>query len=311
MTKISIVITAYNEERNIKDCLGSARSLTDEIIVVDNSSSDKTAQIAKKIGAKVFTQKNDPARIDLGKNFGFSKANGIWILSLDADERLTPELAKEIKSVISHRSQGVNGFWIPRKNIIFGKWIKNEMWWPDYQLKIFRRGKGGFDKNGVHKPLKVEGETGKLENPLIHNNYVSVFQYIEKLNNYTETEVESLISQGYKFNWADSIRFPVNDFVKTFFLQKGYRDGLHGLVLSILQGFYMEVVFAKLWERQGFIEEDGRDFLKGLKEEFRLSKNKLRYWFASALINETKNPFKKIILRSFKKIAASKIEDSS
>lgn len=308
MNKLSVVISAYNEENNIRDCLSSVLALADEIVVVDNSSSDKTAEIAKKLGARIFTQGNDPKNIDLQKNFGFSKAAGDWILSLDADERVTPELAKEIKSSIEYPVSSIQGYWIPRKNIIFGKWIKSDMWWPDFQLKLFKKGKGKFGTNDVHKALILEGSSEKLTNPLIHHNYVSIHQYIQKLDNYTDIEAENLSSQGYKFNWLDAIRFPVNDFVKTFFLQKGFKDGIHGLVLSMFQAFYMGIVSAKLWEREGFKEVESKNFLQEALDEFKDSKNKIIYWLTSSLINESKNPFTKLRLKVKRKIVRSKIK---
>ncbi|MDP2649428.1 MAG: glycosyltransferase family 2 protein [bacterium] len=304
--KLSVVVSAYNEEKNIGECLKSVERLADEIIVVDNDSNDNTGKIAKKFTEKVFSQKNNPQKIDLQKNFGFDKATGDWILTLDADERITPELAKEIK--IKIENSHVSGYWIPRKNIIFGKWIKSEMWWPDYQLKLFKKGKGGFDKNQVHKALRVEGNTDKLENFLIHNNYVSVSQYIQKLNNYTDIESQNLFSQGYKFSWADSIRFPVDDFLKTFFLQKGYREGLHGLVLSVLQAFYMEMVFLKLWEKEGFREDEAVS-LREMKKEFKKTKNKITYWFLTSSIRDVKNPVKKLILRAARKITSRNLKN--
>ena len=311
MNKISAVISAYNEEKNIKDCLESIKDLADEIIVVDNSSNDKTSEIAKKFGAKVLTQENDPKNIDLQKNFGFSRAKEDWILSLDADERVTPELTSEIKSVLSQEpranSQQSNGYWIPRKNIIFGKWIQSDMWWPDYQLKLFRKSKGKFEKS-VHRALVLEGASEKLTNPLVHYNYVSIHQYLAKLNNYTDVEVESLSKDGHKFNWLDAVRFPVNDFVKTFFLQRGFKDGIHGLVLSMFQAFYMGIVFAKLWEKEGFKEVESRNFLREVLEEFKDSKNKIIYWLTSSLINESKNPLKKLGLKVKRKIISGRIK---
>ena len=305
MSKISVVVSAYNEEKNIKDCIESVKDLSAEIIVVDNSSSDKTAEIATKLDAKVFRQENDPKNIDLQKNFGFSKAKEDWILSLDADERVTPELIKEIRSVVGQKpkanSQQPNGFWISRKNIIFGKWIQSDMWWPDYQLKLFRKGKGKFEKS-VHRALVLEGASEKLTNPLVHHNYVSIHQYLQKLNNYTDTEAENLSKEGYKFNWLDAIRFPVNDFVKTFFLQKGFKDGIHGLVLSMFQAFYMGIVFAKLWEKEGFKEVESGNFLQEVLGEFKDSKNKIIYWLTSTLINESKNPLKRLGLKVKRKI---------
>ncbi|HVT01652.1 MAG TPA: glycosyltransferase family 2 protein, partial [Patescibacteria group bacterium] len=224
MKTLSVVISAYNEEKNIEECLKSLKDLADEIIVVDNSSTDRTESLAKKYTKKIYTQKNDPSKIDLQKNFGFSKATCEWILSLDADERLTDDLKNEIITKIKDLGSNnqIDGFWIPRKNIIFGKWIRSDMWWPDYQLRLFKKGKGSFEKNSVHKVITVEGQTEKLENPFIHDNYTSVDQYLLKLINYTSIEADVLMDQGYKFSWIDAIRFPVNDFLKTFFLQKGF-----------------------------------------------------------------------------------------
>ena len=247
--KLSVVISAYNEEAMIEDCLKSAKDLADEIIFVDNTSQDRTVEIAKKYTKKVFTRENDPVMLNKNKNFGFTKATGDWILSLDADERLTTELSAEIRNKI--RENHFSAYEIARKNIIFGKWIQHSIWWPDYNLRLFRQGKGKFPENHVHEKLEVEGEVGKLENPMIHHNYQTVSQFINKLNKtYTESETEHFIKSGKSINWFDAIRWPTNDFLKTFFMQKGYKDGLHGLVLSLFQAFYSLVFFAKVWERK-------------------------------------------------------------
>lgn len=301
--KLSVVVSAYNEEKNIRECLESVKDFADEIIVVDNNSQDKTSEIAEKFTKKVFKQENNPQKIDLQKNFGFEKASGDWILSLDADEHVPEELADEIKLVLNEEFN-LSGFWIPRKNIIFGKWIKSDMWWPDYQLRLFKKGKGRFGKNSVHAALTLEGETEKLTNFILHENYTSVFQYVEKLNNYTSIEAENLVSDGYRFNWLDAIRFPVDDFVKTFFLQKGFGDGLHGLVLSFLQAFYTEVVFAKLWEKHKFEEIEDANFLKAVEDELKKSGGKIKYWISNTLISRTKNPVKKILLKTSRKFSS-------
>lgn len=295
--KLSVVISAFNEEKKIEECLRSV-SFADEIILVDNTSSDKTVEISSKYTTKIFTRANN-IMLNVNKNFGFSKAQDDWILSLDADETVSPGLAKEIKSVIKNTSN-TKGYWIPRKNIIFGKWITGEMWWPDYQLRLFRRGKGKFPEKHVHEYLKVLGTTEKLKNPLIHQNYTSIDQYLYKmLNIYVPSEVKN--REGQKVGWVDSIRFPVNDFLKTFFLQKGYKDGIHGLVLSFLQAFYMEIVFAKIWEKQSFNKESPKYFLNDLLKEFKSVKREFAYWFLTSLMKETRNPFKKIIYRLARK----------
>lgn len=292
---ISVVISAYNEERHIKECIESAMGLADEIIVVDNSSTDKTAVIAKKAGAVVFHQENNPLKIDLQKNFGFNKASNEWIVSLDADERLTPKSIDEINKAIKGADR-VMGFWIPRKNIIFKKWIKHSIWWPDYQLRIFRKGKGKFLTASVHKKIDIKGETRHLSEPLIHYNYESISQFVTRMNNiYTEIEADSIVSNGERIHWTSAVKLPLSDFLKTYFLLQGYKDGLHGLVLSILQSFYMFLVFAKVWERQGFYEKDQKEVVRGLERELVDISYQAKYWLYKTYAKETKNPFKKML----------------
>lgn len=298
-TKISVVVSAYNEEKNIEECLKSA-SFANEIILIDNTSTDKTADIASKYTSKIFSLPNK-IMLNTNKNFGFAKATGDWIISLDADERISPQLQKEIKRAI--KNSKVAGYWIPRENIIFGKWIIGEMWWPDYQLRLFRKGYGKFPEKHVHEYLKVQGETEKLKYPLIHQNYTSIDQYLYKmLNIYVPSEVKN--RQGIGIQWTDSLRFPINDFLKTFFLQKGYRDGLHGLVLSLLQAFYMEIVFVKLWENNKFRKENPKNFLSEVQKEFKRIGKDFKYWFLTSRISETRNPFKKVIYRVLRKRTA-------
>ena len=194
MATISVVISAFNEEEKIKDCLESVKDLADEIVFVDNESSDKTIEIAKKYTNKIFSRPNNPM-LNVNKNFGFTKASGDWILSLDADERVTPELNKEIKDIFRGRHPGersdsriskgfwtsqndksnIDGYWIPRKNIIFGKWIQHSIWWPDYQLRLFKREKGKFPEKHVHEYISVDGEAAKMKEPMVHENYKTIF----------------------------------------------------------------------------------------------------------------------------------------
>lgn len=311
MSLLSVVVSAFNEEKTIKECLESVKSIADEIIVVDNSSTDKTSQIAERFTSKIYRRPNNPM-LNINKNFGFSKATCDWILNLDADERVTAELREEIKNeidqVTTNGESRVAGYWMPRKNIIFGKWMQGGMWWPDYQLRLFRKGEGKFPQKHVHEYITVDGETKKLEHVLLHENYSSVSQYLYKLDTiYTENEAENLIAAGKKATWIDAIRFPVGDFLKTFFAQNGYKDGLHGLVMSILQAFYAEIVFAKVWEKQGFIkqEENEEVFLKKLYGEWKKVKRDVWYWLLTSLMKETKNPFMKNIYRLQRKLKKS------
>jgi len=283
MKKISVVISAFNEEKNIKDCLESVK-WADEIILVDNYSTDKTVQIARKYTRKIYKRPN-LVMLNKNKNFGFEKATGDWILNLDADERVSEELKKEI---LAHLAVGSPlpespflpvGYEIPRKNIIFGKWIEYGLWWPDYQLRLFQKNKGRFVCQHVHEKIQVKGKTVKLKSALIHYNYQTVSQFIQKMDRiYTENEVESLERAGKKIAWFDSIRMPARDFLSVFFAREGYKDGLHGLVLALLQSFYALVVFAKVWEKQGFPQSQEKKFLKEVAKEFKQMGKEWRYW---------------------------------
>lgn len=292
MATISVAISAWNEEKKITKCLESL-GWADEIIVVDNSSSDITGTIARQYKAKVYVQPNHPM-LNVNKNFGFEKARSDWILSLDADEVIPPGLAKEITSVI--QNSGAVGYWIPRKNILFGKWIRHGLWWPDKQLRLFRRGKGKFPCMHVHEYLEVDGPTDSLREPYIHNNYESVSQFLRKMDTlYTESEVEKLLRTRYQLAWYDAIRFPASDFIKIYFAQGGYKDGLHGLVLAFLQAFYSFVVFAKVWERKQCIDIEIP--LDHVSRELQKNGRDFSYWVLTLKIQESRFFMGKIWLK--------------
>ncbi len=283
MTTVSVVVSARNEEGRLKRCLDSV-TWANELIVIDNSSTDKTAQIAKKYTSRIWRVPNN-LMLNINKNLGFSKAKSDWILSLDADEEVTPQLTREIDNEL-RKNNSIQGYWIPRKNIIFGKWIQHGLWWPDEQLRLFRRGKGEFPCKHVHEYIAVDGQTEHLQEPYIHYNYDSISQFITKMDTiYTENEVGKLLTTGYQLAWYDAIRFPISDFVKIFFAQEGYKDGLHGLVLSILQSFYSFIVFTKLWEKQSFSDRDVS--LPSLHKEFILASKEISYWSLTGQIKET------------------------
>lgn len=294
---LSVVISAYNEEEKIEECLKSA-SFADEIIFVDNSSTDKTVEIAKEYTQKIFTRPNN-LMLNANKNFGFSKATGEWIFSLDADERVTPELQKEIKSTIEQLNNGtINGYWIPRKNIIFGKWIRHTGWYPDHQLRLFRRGKGKFAARHVHEMIQVEGQIGYLKEHMMHYNYETIFQFLHKhVVIYAPNEAEELLRNGYAIKWQDAIRFPVKEFIGRFLTQEGYKDGFFGLMLSLGMAFYHFIIFAYIWEKQGFKALEEENFLEGSEEELKKTQKELKFWFTSERIKAEKNILIKLWLK--------------
>lgn len=292
--KLSIVISAFNEEKKIEDCLKSA-SFADEIIFVDNTSSDKTLEMVKKYTSKIFVRENN-LMLNVNKNFGFSKASGDWVLSLDADERITPGLAREIKSTIEQpNNRTIDGFWIPRKNIAFGKWIEHAGWYPDYQLRLFKRGKGKFEEKHVHEMIKVRGKTERLNSPLIHLNYESIGQFLDKMVRiYTPNEAMNLYKKGIRVKPYDAINYPLREFLTRYFSLEGYKDGLHGLVLSLFMAFYHFVIFALLWEKQGFKKQNLS--LEQTEKEFKKSSKEIFYWIKREKVKNA-NLLKKLFLK--------------
>jgi len=292
---LSVVISAYNEEKKLETCLSSVVNFADEILVIDNTSSDKTVKIAESFKAKVFIKENN-LMLNINKNYGFEKAGGDWILNLDADEEVTGELKNEIQTILkSDMTQAKKGYWIPRKNIIFGKWIQYGLWWPDKQMRLFQRGSGKFQCRHIHEYIQIEGEMGDLTNPYIHYNYDSISQYLQKLERCTTSEALALKESQYQLSWFDALRFPLSDFIKIFFAQNGYRDGLHGLVLSLFQGFYSFIVFTKLWEMEQFSQKSVT--LPTMLEELKKQKHELSYWITSVKIRESRNIFYTILLK--------------
>ncbi len=280
-SKITGVVLTKNEEKNLPQCLESLAWLK-EIIVVDDQSTDKTVEIAKKHGAKVFKRKLDD--FSSQRNFALSKVKTEWVLLIDPDEIVPQKLKKEILQAI--KLKGFDGFYFPRKNIIFGQWIKHSGWYPDHQLHFFKTKKGKY-LGKVHEQVEVKGKAGYLKTPLIHNNYQSITQYLEKLILYTELEAEKLVKSGYRFSWSDLIQKPLDEFLRRFFAEGGYKDGIHGLALCLLQSFYQLVVITRVWEKEGFSSGPTKNVFGQLGK----ASDQLQYW----LVKENKNPVKKIL----------------
>ena len=323
MVKLSVILATCNEEKNLEACLKSVQGLADEIVIVDGQSTDKTVQIAKKYGARIFIRPNPPM-FHQNKQLAIDKAKGEWILYLDADERVSRELRKEILGVIkrnrratvrgghsstseeslarSDSSDGVrstpprccDGYWLPRKNIIFGQWIRHTGWWPDDQLRLFKNGLAKLPCQSVHEQPVLKGEAGKLKNPLIHYNYRSVSQFLGKLNVYTENDKNLFLKENKKLVWLDAVRWPVAEFLKRFFKQEGYKDGLHGLVLSLLQSLAQLVTFAKVWEAQKFKLSTPPNLVSALAEELGQKRKELKYWLLTGKAEQSRHFFKKV-----------------
>lgn len=300
-TKLSVVISAFNEEKKIQDCLESVK-WADEIIFIDNSSCDKTLEIAKKYTSKIFKRPNNPM-LNINKNYGITKASGNWVLVLDADEQVSDGLKKEIDSKLNSETD-ISGYWIPRKNIIFDKWIQHSGWYPDYQLRLIKSGIGKFPEKHVHEMIETRGKTAYLKENLIHLNYETIAQFLRKhIQIYAPNEAQDLLNKGYVFSWVDSIRMPSNEFLSRYFAREGYKDGFHGLMLSLFMAFYHFVIFSYIWEKTGFQQQNNKMFFPDTEKEFTKTFKDMVFWFLNEKGKNSKNILKKFLYKSRKKIS--------
>jgi glycosyltransferase involved in cell wall biosynthesis len=249
LVTLSVVLITLNEETNLPRTLESVLPLVrngqGEIIVVDSGSTDRTIEIAKSHGAKVVTE---PWKGFAGqKNSAIDKATCDWVLQLDADEALEPELVQEIQSALKHSTS--NGFWIPRKNFFLGRWIKHGGFYPDPKLRLIRRGAGHFEEYGAHPTIKVQGPTSQLQHAMIHNAYPTLRGYIDHMNSYSSMGADVAIGKGrVSFSLANIVFRPLLTFVYNYFIRLGFLDGREGLLLHLYHAVYVSWKYSKAWE---------------------------------------------------------------
>ena len=289
---LSVVIITHNEEDNIGRTLASVRPLIadgkGEIIVVDSGSTDRTVEIAKSFGAKVFIEewKGYAAQ----KNSAIDKAAGEWILTLDADEEVEQPLAMEIavrfpstrpnqaellervnqsRYLITRQSirefkklakekgltesgifAALTGFWISRKNEFLGRWIKHGGFWPDPKLRLFKRGLARFERRIVHEDAKlIDGISGRLKHSLRHHSYPTLTDYIDHMNRYSSLGAEMAVASGHRgFSLFDIVLRPIATFIYNYFFRLGFLDGREGLLLHLYHAVYVSWKYAKAWE---------------------------------------------------------------
>lgn len=296
MSKISVVINVFNEEKNVERVINSVL-WADEIVVVDDGSVDKTLEILSRLkiknqSLKVYNHKG-AGYVEPARNFAISKATGDWVLVVDADEEILLSLSQQLRK-LSEEQDEISFVEIPRKNIIFGKWMKASMWYPDYNIRFFKKGDVVWS-NLIHRPPQTKGAGIKLDPQesfsITHYHYESISQFIERLNRYTSVQSRELLDSGYKFVWSDLITKPVGEFLGRFFANRGFEDGLHGLALSLLQAFSFLIMYMKVWEIEKFKEHqiDLKE-IKALKSQ---AGSEVDYWFKYG--NLSKNPFKRFV----------------
>jgi len=242
---LSIVVITFNEEANIGRVLESVRA-ADEHIVLDCGSTDRTLEIARAFGAKTFTEKWKGYAAQ--KNSAIDKATGDWVLSLDADEAVEPELMEEIRHVLDH-NPAVNGYYMPRKNYFLGRWTRHGGFYPDRKLRLFRRGRGRFGERPVHEVAQVDGPTGELHHALLHNAYPTLEGYIQHMNRYSSLGAEIAAAEGRGgFSVLNIVINPLATFLYNYFFRLGLLDGREGLLLNLYHSVYVSWKYAKAWE---------------------------------------------------------------
>lgn len=245
--RLAVIVLTRDEERHIRDCLASVRDFADELLVLDSGSLDRTVEIAREMGAQVEARPfTNYAR---QRNTAIDLVESDWIFFIDADERATRALGQEVRFVIENCPSTVAGFWVPRRNVIFGKEIRHTGWSPDYQPRLLRRGKGRFDPaREVHELLLWEGETRRLREPLVHFNYETVAQFRTRNTKYTRSEARIWFEEGKRARLRGFVGQPLREFLRRYFSLQGWRDGGHGLLLSVLTAYYALVRQKMLWD---------------------------------------------------------------
>lgn len=242
--RLSVALITHNEAHNLGACLAGVR-WADEIVVVDNGSSDGTREIARAAGARVIETDDWPG-FGAQKNRAIDACTGDWILALDADERVTPALRAEIERTLASPAHDV--YAIPRRSTYAGRFIRHGGWWPDYVTRLFRRGAARYSDARVHESLVTSAPVGRLVEPLVHYSFRSVEDVIAKMNRYSSEGAAMLVARGRRPGLAQAVLHGVAAFVRTYVLKLGFLDGRHGFMLAVsnAEGSYYRYVKAML-----------------------------------------------------------------
>lgn len=248
--KISVAIATFNEEKNIRRCLKSVANWVDEIVIVDGSSTDKTVAIAKKYKAKVLIADNPPI-FHINKQKAIDACLGEWVLQLDADEVVTGDLQNEIIKIIN--PQPINGYFLPRKNFLLGRWMRKGGLYPDYVIRLFKRRKGRFPCKSVHEQIKIDGAIGYLKNELLHYPYSTFSEYLRKANTYTSLTAQRFSEEKMNVNFFTTIIYiivkPIKTFLSLYFRHLGFLNGFPGFVWAFFSALHHPIAYVKYWEK--------------------------------------------------------------
>lgn len=299
MATITAVVHTRNSDKTLDLCLRSV-AWCDEIFVVDMGSTDKTVAIAKKYGAKVYEVKSDYGFADPIRNEYLGKVKTDWTLIVDSDEEVPDTLAAKLKDLMQVST--VSGYSLPRKNIIFGRWIEHTGYWPDYIVRFFKTGQAIYPPQ-VHAQPIVDGRHDFIPPEeglaLIHHHYNTIFDFVNRLNTYTSLEVEKLTKHGKTYSAREALREFFAELHRRFFQMQGYKDGSYGLTLSLLSGVYQMVSYLKAWEVSKI--EDGVA-LETVEEEVTEACDAASYWVANERLKVEKKALPRIGLKLRRKL---------
>lgn len=242
--QVSLVLIARNEARDLPACVASARGLTSEIILVDSGSTDGTQELARKLGARVETREFDSFARQ--KQHALSLATGEWVLHLDPDETLTPELLAEIKTLLEGEP-ACAGYDIPYRNFFLGREMRHSGLAAESHVRLFLRDKASFGGGLVHEGIQVDGAIGKLNGRIEHRSYPDLEEYLDKFNTYTALAARKMQAEGKRFSALKLLSVPL-EFAKRYILRLGFLDGVPGLAWAACSAMYVFVKYIKLWQ---------------------------------------------------------------
>jgi glycosyltransferase involved in cell wall biosynthesis len=242
--KVTATVVTFNEASNIALALESL-AWADEIVVVDSESTDDTAAIARRFTERVIVRPW-PGYV-AQKNFAADQAAHDWIFSLDADERVTPELAREIRGLLVENPSAC-GYRVPRVTFHLGRWIRSTDWYPDYQLRLYDRRRARWSGRYVHESVTANGPVQRLRHDLQHYAYRDVSHHLVSMDRYTTLAARQMFEDGRRAGWFDVLVHPRLAFFRNYVLRGGFRDGMPGLIISAMNAYYVGLKFAKLWE---------------------------------------------------------------
>jgi glycosyltransferase involved in cell wall biosynthesis len=242
--RLTALVPTFNEEETLRDCLESLRWV-DEILVVDSFSRDGTLEIAREFSARILQHAYENSAAQ--KNWAIPQATHPWVLLVDSDERVTPELREEIRGILAEGPRG-DGYWIRRANHFLGRRMKHCGWETDKVIRLFRRDVARYQEREVHAEIDLPEPLPVLRHPLLHYSFRSFAQYWRKMQIYSDWGASQLFREGKRAGWAAIALRPLIRFLKMYLLRLGFLDGIHGLVLCMLAAFTVFLKYAKLWE---------------------------------------------------------------